>query len=712
MPCNCNLQWTEALSSSPPRTRGVHTDDKPADEKNLALAEQGEVPLVVTVGNKVVLKVKDSKKFIKAAGLSVDEDQPEVPPKKTKTKQKLERVSYDDDSAEPTPTPTPKLDRTKPKKTSTALARPARPDALRPAPPHAGSSRVYPPLPPAFPPPPPAFPPYQPPYPQRQYPGNAYDYEDSRRDPYYAAPYGPDPRYRERYQPSYAYNPYPGYPPAPAPAPDFDIQSQYARLPPPPAHHPAQQSYPPSDYRSRDEPVGPSPRVPALKRKPVKEGQDDNPAKAKKARKQPDDLDRLPNGEFTEAAKQRLREVASRGLAEVTVKVRASHLGPFLELSGSIEACDPIYHTKADHKTWVYDTVDAGWSRLKTNQHFVPEEFYTEEYETFCEANDLFRNTFVPVLDTNATGIPILEHKCEGHSCLRPPRFTIRALCSLPSTMPASNLIDYLKSQERYDINLVRDGQPRKRLYCTLRQLELEREWHPKDPCQDCGLAVAPLGFGCYWVNDDEPRLGSYVFHKVCKACWPYSIFNDRFDPDLGTTNAPPCTCPPGSIACGDVPTDCVLHKNVTAMKPVPAGATHGFSPLLRHEQISLLHKLLDEAFVECETAPRNEREARHVKVTALLYHLGERLSNRDWVMPPQRQSLFVMPPQVKKIGPSAKSSPVNPGTSNASTSTTPAVATVSAAPPAEPLQRSFTGAIRRPPKIPPGHPYDYRSKR
>lgn len=79
----------------------------------------------------------------------------------------------------------------------------------------------------------------------------------------------------------------------------------------------------------------------------------------------------------------------------------------------------------------------------------------------------------------------------------------------------------------------------------------------------------------------------------------------------------------------------------VTAMKPVPAGATHGFSPLLRHEQISLLHKLLDEAFVECETAPRNEREARHVKVTALLYHLGERLSNRDWVMPPQRQSLF-----------------------------------------------------------------------
>lgn len=119
--------------------------------------------------------------------------------------------------------------------------------------------------------------------------------------------------------------------------------------------------------------------------------------------------------------------------------------------------------------------------------------------------------------------------------------------------MPASNLIDYLKSQERYDINLVRDGQPRKRLYCTLRQLELEREWHPKDPCQDCGLAVAPLGFGCYWVNDDEPRLGSYVFHKVCKACWPYSIFNDRFDPDLGTTNAPPvriylrlyaCRCP------------------------------------------------------------------------------------------------------------------------------------------------------------------------
>ncbi|KAJ7022243.1 hypothetical protein C8F04DRAFT_1272789 [Mycena alexandri] len=379
-----NPKYADDPAAAPAKT--VQVVEWTEDEKNLALAEQGEVPLAVTVGNKVVLKVKDSKKFIKAAGLSVDEDQPEVPPKKTKTKQKLERVSYDDDSAEPTPTPTPKLDRTKPKKTaSTALARPTHPDALRPAPPHAGSSRVYPPPPPAFPPPPPAFPPYQPPYPQRQYPGNAYDYEDSRRDPYYAAPYGPDPRYRERYQPPYAYNPYPGYPPAP----NFDIQSQYARLPPPPAHHTAQQSYPPSDYRSRDEPVGPLPRVPALKRKPVKEGQDDNPAKAIKARKHPDDLDRLPNGEFTEAAKQRLREVVSRGLAEVTVKIRASHEGPFLELSGSIEACDPIYHTKADHKTWVYNTVDAGWSRLKTNQHFVPEEFFTEEYETFCDANDL-----------------------------------------------------------------------------------------------------------------------------------------------------------------------------------------------------------------------------------------------------------------------------------------------------------------------------------
>ncbi|KAJ7740327.1 hypothetical protein B0H16DRAFT_1729024 [Mycena metata] len=625
-----NVKYADDPAAAPGKT--VQVVEWTEDEKNLALKDQGEIPLVVTQKGTVVLKVKDSKKFIKAAGLT--DDMPK--PKKLKAKANPETMasSDDDEDADPISPPSPIVEK-KPKKKEKQPILPLRPapraPALRAPAPHAPHAPAQP-GPPA---PPPAG-------------SSSISLNSQIRT---RPPLATTTHRRSAATTHISFIPRPRLRPATictkhmAPPPMLRFLPPLPLLPPLILAVTIGRSMSPWRLRRRAR-CRSAPQV----KQEEQEEQDDNPKK----RKRPDDLDRDENGNFTKDAMKRLNDVATPHKDD-----------PHKEFEGSIEDCE--IQTQADHKTWCWQPATHVWLRLTPTQHFVADDFFKDDYLKWCKKYKLF---------------------------------TIRYLF----IMPARNLIEWVNSNRRYDINLVRLSQPRKRHYRTLQELEREKRWHPQDPCEDCHLPVALFGFGSYVINDDDPTSGFYVFHKVCKACYPYNVLNARFDAIRDTTVGPPCTCPPGSIACGDVLTGCKLHV-VPAMTLVPSGASHGWSPLLRLEQNQLLNNLTDKAFYDLEHASGRERDAVRERLCTLLYHKAQWLSDVNWTMPAKRELLFVMPPSAEESS-AASDDSEKASISSSSTSTTLAADELPAA-----LQLSCKGPIRRPAKIPANHPYDYSKK-
>ncbi|KAJ7018145.1 hypothetical protein C8F04DRAFT_1278070 [Mycena alexandri] len=218
---------------------------------------------------------------------------------------------------------------------------------------------------------------------------------------------------------------------------------------------------------------------------------------------------------------------------------------------------------------------------------------------------------------------------------------------------PYKHLIDYCTTQQRnalrYDMNFVDDDDPNHKFFLTWSEMQAEKKWHPASdtPCSMCGLFVALFGFGCYFKNTIEPELGSHIICHICKACFRFSDSNPRFDWETMTTTAPPCSCPPGFLACGDAYTDCALHANVPVITPAPAGCVEGRGPLLRSEARETMYQLVFNLHDACDKAKWGTEAKRlaNERLAAFNIHYDNFQSDPKWVFPETLAQLFVKPP-------------------------------------------------------------------
>ncbi|KAJ7040120.1 hypothetical protein C8F04DRAFT_1178220 [Mycena alexandri] len=269
-----------------------------------------------------------------------------------------------------------------------------------------------------------------------------------------------------------------------------------------------------------------------------------------------------------------------------------------------------------------------------------------------------------PLRTTNKTSVPICGHN------ERPVDDTTFNLPTPTMPFPYKNLIDYCTTQQRnalrYDMNLVDDDDPNHKFFPTWSEMQAEKKWHPADtPCSMCGLFVALFGFGCYFKNTIEPELGSHIIWHICKACFRFSDSNPRFDWETMTTTAPPCSCPPGFLACGDAYTDCALHANVPAITPAPAGRVEGRGPLLRSEARETMYQLLFDLHDACDKAKWGTEAKRLAdeRLAAFNIHYDNFQSDPKWVFPETLAPLFVKPPAKSALN---VPSPAKGQTSNA----------------------------------------------
>ncbi|KAJ7033970.1 hypothetical protein C8F04DRAFT_1183721 [Mycena alexandri] len=113
------------------------------------------------------------------------------------------------------------------------------------------------------------------------------------------------------------------------------------------------------------------------------------------------------------------------------------------------------------------------------------------------------------------------------------------------------------------------------------------------------------------------------------------------------TTTAPPCSCPPGFLACGDAYTDCTLHANVPAITPAPAGHVEGRGPLLRSKARETMYQLLFDLHDACDKAKWGTEAKRLAdeRLAAFNIHYNNFQSDPKWVFPETLAQLFVKPP-------------------------------------------------------------------
>ncbi|KAF7345167.1 hypothetical protein MSAN_01893000 [Mycena sanguinolenta] len=191
------------------------------------------------------------------------------------------------------------------------------------------------------------------------------------------------------------------------------------------------------------------------------------------------------------------------------------------------------------------------------------------------------------------------------------PSRNIRAGPAKPyarTPLPKDTLVDQLnrlaaKEPIRFDLNATATtGDTAVAICFTREQLNsMENPILVGKCCVVCHLVVALWGFGWYILDKDDNTFD--ITHFICKACWRFSDSNPRFDNDdaeVVPQIAPPCTCPPGSMACQDDLTGCELH-NVPALTRAPAGCKTVRRPKMRAEVAEDVDKLVKRCELELE---------------------------------------------------------------------------------------------------------------
>ncbi|KAJ6534060.1 hypothetical protein DFH09DRAFT_1325500 [Mycena vulgaris] len=140
----------------------------------------------------------------------------------------------------------------------------------------------------------------------------------------------------------------------------------------------------------------------------------------------------------------------------------------------------------------------------------------------------------------------------------------------------------------RFDINAATDDGHI--VLFTEDQLRFFSAQLPDAHCVGCNQPITPFGCGEYLLH--EGALGAY--EEECKACWEYSHNNIHAFGQDGYRDPPPCTCPPGSVACEKIDSGCKLHI-VPAMTPVTPGITTVVRPKTYDETWDELKKRVDD---------------------------------------------------------------------------------------------------------------------
>ncbi|KAJ7111121.1 hypothetical protein C8R46DRAFT_1052148 [Mycena filopes] len=380
-----NVKWANKAVAAPSKT--VSVVEWSQDDKDRDVADQGEVPLVTTVTGIVLLKVSDSKKFIKQTGGKVtkkrrerarspsndgDDDTAVPPPKPKKSvKSKSSHSRPPPPSPPPSPSPPPPPPPARHPRAPSRVAPEAGPSSL---PPHQG--QYYPP--PGAPPP-------------QSMPHQPYPYYPGPQQPYI------DPRYSWAGPPSFPpYQTYPQQfhpgPPAPQfPPPQFPPVTHQQQFPPAAPHQQyPQRQFPPSDYRSRDEPVaGPSGQKRKFKQEEKLDEEEEAQLETQPVVKKPrtkTDPDRRRNGDFTSAEKERLRAVATQALSAVQVRVRFDKDIYSSEMEGKLVKCTPEELTAVDTRIELWDPAELTWKQqgLPPDHHFVADESFVDVFTREC----------------------------------------------------------------------------------------------------------------------------------------------------------------------------------------------------------------------------------------------------------------------------------------------------------------------------------------
>ncbi|KAJ6479057.1 hypothetical protein C8R45DRAFT_1101476 [Mycena sanguinolenta] len=157
--------------------------------------------------------------------------------------------------------------------------------------------------------------------------------------------------------------------------------------------------------------------------------------------------------------------------------------------------------------------------------------------------------------------------------------------------LPKGTLVDQLnrlaaKEPLRFDLNATSTTSDTAVTICFTREqlASMENPILVGASCRVCHLVVAQWGFGWYIFEKEDNAFD--ITHFICKACWWFSDSNPRFDHDdaeIAPQIVPPCTCPPGLMACQDDLTSCHLH-NVPALTCTPAGCKTVRRPKMRAE--------------------------------------------------------------------------------------------------------------------------------
>ncbi|KAJ6448017.1 hypothetical protein C8R45DRAFT_1115548 [Mycena sanguinolenta] len=139
--------------------------------------------------------------------------------------------------------------------------------------------------------------------------------------------------------------------------------------------------------------------------------------------------------------------------------------------------------------------------------------------------------------------------------------------------LPKGTLVDQLNRLEakeplRFDLNVTATTSDTAVAICFTREqlASMENPILVGASCGVCHLVVAQWGFGWYIFEKDDNAFDITHFHMQSLLAI-----------------APPCTCPPGSMACQDDLTGCHLH-NVPALTRAPAGCQTVRRPRLRAE--------------------------------------------------------------------------------------------------------------------------------
>ncbi|KAJ7430690.1 hypothetical protein B0H11DRAFT_2238064 [Mycena galericulata] len=248
-------------------------------------------------------------------------------------------------------------------------------------------------------------------------------------------------------------------------------------------------------------------------------------------------------------------------------------------------------------------------------------------------------------------------------------------------------LVDQLekhRNRQRYDINAneTENADPAIAILLDDDELKTVLAYQDNDAlrCDECDLLIAPLGCGEY-VPKKERNNELHPTSQVCKACWPYSMWN------LVKTvegPAPPCTCPPGSVAGEEVDSGCCLHV-VPAVNALPRGTTEVLRRPSHWKAVGILADRFDAAYAAFDAlrdqpldTPEREAAWKACEKASALVH---KLSNIPY-------ELF----DIRDLFEQARPVPANTPSATSRFSVTHT-----------PQSRKYAA------KIPAGHAYDYR---